>query len=145
MVHYADVSDCRRATLLKYFGENMLEKNCGACDNCLSPRDTFDGTLLAQKFLSCVYRIREKSGFAVGLNHVIEVLTGADTEKVRRWNHHQISTYGIGQEKSRPEWQAIGRELIRLGYLEQSADKFTTLELTSEGRSLLKQRKGVTL
>jgi ATP-dependent DNA helicase RecQ len=123
----------------------MPEKNCGACDNCLSPRDTFDGTLLAQKFLSCVYRVREKSGFAVGLNHVIEVLTGADTEKVRRWNHHQISTYGIGQEKSRPEWQAIGRELIRLGYLEQSADKFTTLELTPEGRAALKQRKGVTL
>jgi ATP-dependent DNA helicase RecQ len=145
MVHYAEVSDCRRATLLRYFGENTPEKNCGACDNCLSPRDTYDGTLFAQKFLSCVYRVREKSGFAVGLNHVIEVLTGADTEKVRRWNHHQISTYGIGQEKSRPEWQAIGRELIRLGYLEQSADKFTTLELTSEGRSLLKERKGVTL
>ena len=89
--------------------------NCGACDNCLSPRATFDGTLAAQKFLSCVYRIREKNGFGVGLNHVVEVLTGADTEKIRKWGHEQLSTYGIGKEHSRPEWAAIGRELVRLG------------------------------
>jgi ATP-dependent DNA helicase RecQ len=95
------------------------QENCAACDNCLSPRATFDGTLAAQKFLSCVYRIREKSGFGVGLNHVVEVLTGADTEKIRKWNHAQLSTYGIGKEHSRAEWAAIGRELVRLGFLRQ--------------------------
>jgi ATP-dependent DNA helicase RecQ len=118
---------------------------CGACDNCLSPRATFDGTLAAQKFLSCVYRIREKTRFAVGLNHVIEVLTGADTEKIHKWNHEQLSTYGIGTEHSRPEWAAIGRELIRLGHLRQTSGKFSVLELTNDGLAALKQRRKVTL
>ena len=121
------------------------EINCGSCDNCLSPRETFDGTLAAQKFLSCVYRIREKQRFGVGLNHVVEVLTGADTEKIRKWGHEQLSTYGIGQEHSSAEWKAIGRELIRLGHMRQTADKFSVLELTEDGLAALKQRRKVTL
>ncbi|MSU21205.1 MAG: DNA helicase RecQ [Pedosphaera sp.] len=145
MVHYAECAACRRSELLRYFGENLESENCGACDNCVSPRSTFDGTIAAQKFLSCVYRIREKSGFGVGLNHVIEVLTGAETEKIRRWRHEQLSTYGIGKEHSRSEWAAIGRELIRLGHLRQSAEKFSVLELTDDGRAMLKQRKLITL
>ncbi|MEI9865351.1 MAG: RQC domain-containing protein [Limisphaerales bacterium] len=123
----------------------QTEINCGACDNCLSPRETFDGTLAAQKFLSCVFRIREESGFGVGLNHVVEVLTGADTEKIRKWEHAQLSTFGIGKEHSRPEWAAIGRELIRLGFLRQTTEKFSVLEITNEGRAALKERRKVTL
>jgi ATP-dependent DNA helicase RecQ len=123
----------------------QAEINCGACDNCLSPRETFDGTLAAQKFLSCVYRIREKNGFGVGLNHVVEVLTGADTEKIRKWNHAQLSTYGIGKEHSRPEWAAIGRELVRLGFLRQTNEKFSVLELTNDGAAVLKSRAAVKL
>jgi ATP-dependent DNA helicase RecQ len=119
--------------------------NCGACDNCLSPRSTFDGTLAAQKFLSCVYRVREKQRFGVGLNHVVEVLTGADTEKIRKWSHEQLSTYGIGKEHSRPEWAAIGRELVRLGFLRQTTEKFSVLELTNDGLAALKQRNKITL
>ena len=65
----------------------MEGDRCQACDNCLTPRAVFDGTIAAQKFLSAIYRIREKGGFGVGLNHVVEVLTGADTEKIRRWQH----------------------------------------------------------
>jgi len=126
-------------------GQPALQANCGACDNCLSPRETFDGTLAAQKFLSCVYRIRQKNGFGVGLNHVVEVLTGADTEKIRKWDHAQLSTYGIGKEHSRPEWAAIGRELVRLGLLRQSSEKFSVLELTGEGGTALKERRKVTL
>ena len=165
MVHYAECAGCRRRELLAYFGEEFGAPpsgtaqtsvpehagpeggapNCGACDNCLSPRQTFDGTLAAQKFLSCVYRIREKQRFGVGLNHVVEVLTGADTEKIRKWGHEQLSTYGIGREHSRPEWAAIGRELIRLGYLRQTTEKFSVLELTSEGLAALKSRTKVTL
>jgi len=174
MVHYAECAGCRRVELLAYFGERFSSirsggresaktsshanesqsrftsavtqtENCGACDNCLSPRETFDGTLAAQKFLSCVYRIREKNGFGVGLNHVVEVLTGADTEKIRKWNHAQLSTYGIGKEHNRPEWAAIGRELIRLGFLRQTAEKFSVLEITNEGRAALKERKKITL
>jgi ATP-dependent DNA helicase RecQ len=174
MVHYAECAGCRRVELLAYFGETFSsigssgresaqisthehqsqsrltsaateQGNCGACDNCLSPRATFDGTLAAQKFLSCVYRIREKQRFDVGLNHVVEVLTGADTGKIRKWNHEQLSTYGIGKEHSRPEWAAIGRELVHLGFLRQTTEKFSVLELTNEGRNALKERKKITL
>jgi len=145
MVHYAECAVCRRRELLAYFGENSTEENCGGCDNCLSPRSTFDGTLATQKFLSCVYRVRESSGFGVGINHIIEILTGADTEKLRRWGHEKLSTYAIGKEHNRQEWGAIGRELVRLGYLRQTTEKFSTLELTEEGRAVLSQRKSVTL
>ncbi|HTD68111.1 MAG TPA: RecQ family ATP-dependent DNA helicase, partial [Candidatus Limnocylindria bacterium] len=145
MVHYAESAECRRASLLGYFSEEFGSDNCGACDNCLSPRETYDGTLHAQKLLSCIYRIRERSGFAVGLNHIIEVLTGADTEKVRKFNHHQLSTYGIGKETNRAEWGAIGRELIRLGFARQDSQRFNVLELTAEGRAALTQRKSVQL
>ncbi len=145
MVHYAECAACRRTELLRYFGEDYASENCEGCDNCLSPRATFDGTLAAQKFLSCVYRIREKNGFGVGLNHVVEVLTGADTEKIRKWGHTQLSTYGIGKEHGRPEWAMIGRELVRLGFLRQTAEKFSVLELTAEGGNVLKQRTKITL
>jgi ATP-dependent DNA helicase RecQ len=145
MVHYAECSSCRRRELLGYFGEPFEQESCEGCDNCLSPRQTFDGTIAAQKFLSCVYRIRERARFGVGLNHVIEVLTGADTEKIRRWGHEQLSTYGIGKEHTRLEWGAIGRELVRLGHLRQTAEKFSTLELTPEGAAALKERRRVTL
>ena len=126
IVHYADSAGCRRVELLRYFGETFEAADCGGCDNCLKPRDTFDGTVAAQKFLSCVYRIWQKSGFGMGLNHVVEVLTGADSDPIRRWRHEELSTYGIGREHSRPRWQAIGRELVRLGYLRQRAENSTS-------------------
>ena len=119
--------------------------NCGGCDNCLAPRATWDGTLAAQKFLSCVYRIREKSGFGVGIQHVVEVLCGADTEKIRKFGHHTLSTYDIGSEHTRAEWGAIGRELVRLGLLFQNAEKFNIVELTDAGRAALKSRQKITL
>jgi len=175
IVHYAEVASCRREFLLGYFGEKFgasLELrssrreeaqteppgsqslqtsaatgqiNCGGCDNCLAPRQTWDGTLAAQKFLSCVYRIREKSGFGVGVQHVVEVLCGADTEKVRKFGHAALSTYGIGQELDRAAWGAVGRELVRLGFLFQNPDKFNIIELTDEGRAALKSRQKITL
>ena len=145
MVHYAESAECRRASLLEYFGEIVPHENCGACDNCLYPRETYDGTVAAQKFLSCIYRIREHGGFAVGLNHVVEVLTGADTDKIRSWGHNQLSTYGIGKEHGRPEWGAIGRELVRLGLVKQDAARFNVLESTPDGRAWLKERKPITL
>ncbi len=89
--------------------------------------------------------MREKSGFSVGLNHIIETLTGADTEKIRGWGHDKLSTYGIGKETSRAEWGAIGRELIRLGLVEQMKDKFPVLQLTEAGRVFLRERKTIQL
>jgi ATP-dependent DNA helicase RecQ len=145
MVQYAESGECRRAVLLRYFGENFREPNCGGCDNCLSPRQTYDGTLDAQKFLSCVFRIREKSGFDFGINQIVEVLTGAETENILKWHHQTISTYGIGKDRSRAEWKVIGRELVRLGYLRQLAEKFNVLQLTAEGQAALKQRLNLQL
>jgi len=145
IVHYAESAGCRRAELLEYFGERFPLDSCGACDNCLEPRETYDGTIPAQKFLSCVYRIAQNSRFGVGLNHITEVLTGADTEKIRRWGHDRLTTYGIGGEFSRPQWAAVGRELMRLGYLTVAEGEYATLELTPEGMALLKARSPVTL
>jgi ATP-dependent DNA helicase RecQ len=164
MIHYAEIATCRREFLLGYFGEkfgapvsdparpngasaggNMGAPNCSGCDNCLAPRATWDGTVAAQKFLSCVYRIREKSSFGVGVQHVVEVLCGADTEKVRKFGHEKLSTYNIGGEHTRAEWGAIGRELVRQGLLLQNADKFNIVELTADGLAALKSRKKITL
>ena len=145
IVHYAESAGCRRAELLDYFGERFPLDNCGACDNCLEPRETYDGTVVAQKFLSCVYRIQQAGGFSVGLNHVVEVLTGADTEKIARWGHDRLSTYGIGRDLARPAWAAIGRELMRLGYVAVAEGGFATLELTAEGREVLRSRAAITL
>ncbi len=145
IVHYAENSSCRRAELLAYFGERFPLDNCGACDNCAEPRETYDGTIVAQKFLSCIYRIAQNSRFGVGMNHVIEVLTGADTDKIRRWAHDRLTTYGIGRELSRPAWSAVGRELMRLGYVGVAEGEFATLELTEEGMNVLRSRQPITL
>lgn len=145
IVHYAETSGCRRSDLLRYFGEEFGDAGCGACDNCLLPRATFDGTQPAQKFLATVYRIRQKGAFGVGLNHTIEVLVGADTDKIRRWRHQELSVYGVGKEHSRLQWAAIGRQLVRLGLLKQTAGKFSILELTPKGLEVLSERRPVTL
>ena len=166
MIHYAEIATCRREFLLGYFGEKFNPNdgrdalppvpadrqvspaegaNCAGCDNCLVPRATWDGTLAAQKFLSCVYRIREKSGFGVGIHHVVEVLCGAETEKIRKFGHHTLSTYNIGDGHARAEWSAIGRELVRLGLLFQNAEKFNIVELTDAGHTALKSRQKITL
>jgi ATP-dependent DNA helicase RecQ len=145
IVHYAESSGCRRAELLQYFGETFPLNNCGACDNCAEPRESFDGTIVAQKFLSCVFRIQQASRFGAGLNHVIEVLTGAKTDKITRWGHDQLSTYGIGGELSRSQWASIGRELMRLGYVGLGTGEYATLELTTEGMAVLRARTPITL
>jgi len=145
MIHYAETRECRRATLLHYFGEELETVPCDGCDNCLTPRETFDGTVAAQKFLSCVQRVRQKSGFPFGLNHIVDVLSGADTEPIRQRDHNQLSTYGIGRDLKRSAWQAIGRELLRLGLVTAAPGRFATLDLTEAGWAALRERKPITL
>src|SRR6478736_5009871 len=157
MVHYAETRECRRATLLDYFGETYpaklddvdgetpLKVSCESCDNCLQPRETFDGTVHAQKFLSCVYRIHARHGFGFGLGHVVDVLRGADTEAIRQRGHNELSTYGVGGELKRVQWQAIGRDLLWLGLVECAPGKFATLSLTSAGLEALRKRTSVVL
>ena len=145
MVHYAETRECRRGVLLEYFGEKFLPQSCDSCDNCLQPRETFDGTVHAQKLLSCVYRIHARHGFGFGLGHIVDVLRGADTEAIRQRGHNELSTYGIGGELKRGEWQAIGRELLRLGLVECAPGKFATLSLTPAGLEALRKRTSIVL
>ncbi|MFA4944339.1 MAG: DNA helicase RecQ [Lentisphaeria bacterium] len=146
MLHYAESRTCRRAHLLRYFGEAFPDDNCGGCDNCLAPREAYDGTRPAHKLLSCVYRLRQATPrLGVGLNHIAEVLTGARTAKIQAWGHDRVSTYGIGQELARPAWQAVGHELLQLGLLRQTDERFATVELTPEGLATLRGRQPVTL
>ena len=146
LIEFCESPLCRRVQLLRYFGETYQSRDgetlaaCGACDNCLTPRERVDGTVEGQKILSCVLRIQQKSGFRVGLHHVVDVLCGADTEKVRKWEHQTLSTYGIGGEHSRHEWFHFARELMRLGLLRQDAERFNVLEATPSGREFLKTR-----
>jgi ATP-dependent DNA helicase RecQ len=148
MVHYGESAGCRRAELLAYFGEKYPQPNCGGCDNCMSPRETFDGTVAAQKILSSVWRARDagwKKDASFGLMHHVEVLTGANTERIRKWGHEKLTTYGIGKEHTRPEWAAIGRELIRLGLLRVATGEFQTIEVTEDGLQFLKERRKLQL
>lgn len=144
MVAFSESAECRRRQLLEYFGENFSDNNCGGCDNCLNPRETFDGTAVAQKFLSCVYRIRKHSGFSVGAAHVADVLTGSSSAKVLQRGHSELSTYGIGREHNRTEWQAIARQLITHKLLEQ-VPPHSVLEITPPGADFLRKRETIQL
>jgi ATP-dependent DNA helicase RecQ len=143
MLAYASASDCRRAYLLRYFGEPGVAPTCGNCDNCLEPLERIDGTVAAAKMLSCVYRIRAHRGFSTGAQHVIDVLRGTQTEKVRSWEHDTLSTFGVGTEHDRDEWMALLAELLRLEYLEQEP-AHKTLVLTAAGVRALKERPEIT-
>lgn len=140
MLTLAATSHCRRAHVLRYFGDTDVAEQCGNCDNCLQPAERIDGTTAARKILSCVYRIRSAGGFSTGEQHVIDVLLGRSTEKVRAWGHETLSTFGIGIEHGRAAWQSFISELLRLDHLEREPEHRTLL-LTEEGlRALKKQR-----
>ena len=148
MIDYGETTFCRRANLLEYFGEVFAEPNCGACDNCLTPRELFDASIPMQKLLSTVYRVRSSSSSSMtsgrsttfGLMHHAHILTAKTTEQITRWHHESLSTYGIGKEFSREEWQQIGREAIRRGLLNQMTGDYPTVDLTSQGAEFLKMR-----
>jgi ATP-dependent DNA helicase RecQ len=145
MTNFAESEVCRRVDLLGYFGETWSLENCGGCDHCLSPREKWDATLDVQKLLSCVLRIRQKGSFSVGLNHVAEVLTGGMSEKIQRWGHDTLSTHGIGKDQPRAYWVELGRQLLRLGFLAASEDKFPTVAVSQAGIDVIKKREKVLL
>jgi ATP-dependent DNA helicase RecQ len=145
MTHFAESDTCRRSELLRYFGESWPEDSCDACDHCLSPREKWDATTDAQKLMSCILRIRKASGFSVGLHHVAEVLTGGMSEKITRRKHESLTTHGIGKDQPRPYWVDLGRQLIRLGWLDASPDTFATVTVSSVGADALKSRRTLML
>jgi len=140
MTRYAYANTCRRRELLSYFGETTASDDCGGCDNCLDPRPTIDATVAAQKFLSCIVRIRESRGGEFGVTHIIDVLLGAYNEKIERWSHQNLSTYGIGTELDRRGWRHLADELIRLQLIAQDADRYNVASLTDAGRRALVDR-----
>ncbi len=133
MVGFAEPLTCRRRVLLSYFGEQRQE-DCGNCDICLDPPERYDATENARKALSCVYRVGQR----FGMGHVVEVLRGADSGRIKELGHHQLSTYGIGREVSAEAWGSLLRQLIHLGYLEQDVANFSVLRLTEAARPLLR-------
>ena len=140
MVGFAESMTCRRRVLLGYLGET-LNKDCGNCDVCLQPPERFDATEAARKALSCVYRVRQ----SFGIKHVVDVLRGADNERIRKFGHENLSTYGIGMEYSHAEWMSIVRQLIHRGYLVQDIAAFSVLKLTPQALQVLKNEESVEL
>jgi ATP-dependent DNA helicase RecQ len=137
---YAYATGCRRTELLAYFGETFEGEPCGACDNCLEPRAQRDATLPAQKFLSCLARIRDASGHDFGVTHAIDVLLGVENDKMWRMGHDRLSTFGIGKDIGRSEWRYLADEFLRLGIVERDSANFNAVSLTPAGRALLRER-----
>jgi ATP-dependent DNA helicase RecQ len=140
IVRYAeDERICRRKPLLTYFGESYAGENCSSCDNCTSaPTPLTDITIYAQKFLSCVKRADEK----FGAGHIVDILLGSKNEKVLRWEHDKLSTYGIGTELTKKQWMHIARQLLTMEYLKQDGE-YHTLRLTPRALEALRKREAI--
>jgi ATP-dependent DNA helicase RecQ len=130
-----EASDCRRVRLLGYFGEPS--QNCGNCDNCLVPPDTWDGTEAARKLLSCIYRMQQMSGIGYGAGHLIDVLRGKATDKVNQHGHARLSTFGVGADLDDARWRGVLRQLVALGHVVTQGE-YNTLALTESARTVLK-------
>jgi ATP-dependent DNA helicase RecQ len=139
MLGLCETLSCRRVRLLEYFGEQATP--CGNCDTCLIPPVSFDGTVPAQKLLSAIYRVDQR--FAAG--HVIEVLRGVETERIKTWHHDSLSVFGVGADRSEQEWRAILRQLIALGLVTVDHEQYSSLKLTDAARPVLKGGQKVQL
>ncbi|HEY3287739.1 MAG TPA: DNA helicase RecQ [Gemmatimonadaceae bacterium] len=139
MLGFCETSECRRMRLLAYFGESGAP--CGNCDTCLTPPVTVDGTIPMQQLLSCIYRVGQR----FGAMHVMDVLMGHDTDKILHWRHHDLSTFGIGKDRSAPEWRAIIRQAIALGLIVVDHANYSALKLTAAARPVLKGEQRVPL
>ena len=141
VISLCSLSSCRRKFVLEYLGEEWPEENCGACDNCVQPREQYDATEIAQKMLSAVRRTGERFGAA----HVIDVLRGSRGEKIRQQGHDQLSVYGIAANHSRDELRDVVEELKRKGLLAASGGEYPTLSVTRRGWDFLKNRETLAL
>ena len=133
LLGFCESTNCRHQTLLRYFGEQHAG-DCGQCDNCLEPVDTWDATQAAQMALSCVYR----TGQRFGVVHLIDVLLGKPTPKVRQFSHENLSTFGIGKGLSLSQWSSVFRQLVAGGFLESDVEAFGGLKLTEAAKPVLK-------
>ncbi|GKS84024.1 DNA helicase RecQ [Acidovorax sp. SUPP1855] len=145
----AEATDCRRVRLLGYFGEPS--EPCGNCDNCISPPAVWDGTDAARKLLSTIYRVHEASGLTFGTGHIMDIVRGKDTEKVKQFGHDQLSTFGLGKDYSEAQLRGVLRQLLATGavglhkVMLESGHSFDTLSLTDGSRPVLKGQTPVQL
>jgi ATP-dependent DNA helicase RecQ len=141
LVGLAETANCRRSRLLGYFGETFGDAGCGNCDNCLSPPMVRDGKIIAQKLLSCAYR----TGQRFGAMHLIDVLIGRLTDRVKQFGHDRLSVFGIGRDLNEKQWRAALRQLVAMGHLRPDSDAFGALKLTDSSRGVLKGETEVML
>ena len=169
----AEAMDCRRVRLLGYFGEiyagpqssaagppqgasgplggqrghgvPSVGVTCGSCDNCMEPPAVWDGTDAARKILSCIYRVHQASGITFGAGHIIDILRGKSTEKVTRFNHQSLSTFGIGAEFSETQLRSVLRQLVATGAVAVDSEAYDTLRLTDASREVLRGERTVRL
>lgn len=140
LLGFCEATACRHQTILRYFGEEH-PGDCGQCDNCLEPVDTWDATQPAQMALSCVYR----TGQRFGVGHLIDVLLGKTTPQVEKFRHHQLTTFGIGQALAQAQWSSVYRQLVAAGLLNVDIEAYGGLRLTEEARPVLRGEQEVWL
>ncbi len=141
MLSLCETITCRRMRMLSYFGEAVTAQSCGNCDICLNPPKVWDATIEVQKALSCVYR----TGQTFGAGHLIDVLRGNLTDRVKEWHHDRISTFGIGKDLPEKNWRAVFRQIVALGLLTTDSEGHGALHLTEASRAILKGQQPVLL
>ncbi|KUN34077.1 ATP-dependent DNA helicase RecQ [Streptomyces longwoodensis] len=144
MLALCETAQCRRGQLLNYFGQEPGAAGCGNCDTCLTPPETWDGTVAAQKVLSTVVRLQRERGQKFGAVQIVDILLGKRTGKVIQFDHDQLSVFGIGQELSEAEWRGVVRQLLAQGLLAVEGD-YGTLVLTEASGSVLRREREVPL
>ena len=141
VIQYGELYTCRRKVLLEYFGEEWEQENCGGCDVCLAPKEEFDATEVAQKVLSAVIRTGER----FGMNHVVQVLRGRATERVKSQGHDKLTVFGIARDFDDAELKHIVSLLLAEGVLVKNGNEYPILAVTQSGRTLLRKRAKLTL
>jgi len=141
IVEFAETKRCRRKLLLSYFGESSSTDDCKSCDNCTTPHEKFDATIITQKILSCVYRVGQR----FGTGYIIDVLTGSNDLKITRNGHQNLSTFGIVNDFSKNQLRTFIQELIHLEYLEQTQDQYPVIHLSAKSANVLKKKQQVFL
>ncbi|WP_399928246.1 DNA helicase RecQ [Streptomyces kanamyceticus] len=144
MLALCETAQCRRAQLLTYFGQEAAAQSCGNCDTCLTPPETWDGTVAAQKVLSTVVRLQRERGQKFGAGQIIDILLGKKTAKVIQFDHDQLSVFGIGEELAEAEWRGVVRQLLAQGLLAVEGE-YGTLVLTETSGSVLGREREVRL
>ncbi|RSS06309.1 DNA helicase RecQ [Streptomyces sp. WAC04189] len=144
MLALCETARCRRGQLLAYFGQDPDPAGCGNCDTCLTPPETWDGTVAAQKVLSTVVRLKRERGQKFGAGQIIDILLGKRTAKVIQFDHDQLSVFGIGEELTEGEWRGVARQLLAQGLLAVEGE-YGTLVLTEASGEVLRREREVPL